>query len=272
MTNKFIFFLRNFKSFLLLFLIPYSLLSQNSLKQIEDSPRHHEWVSISSEDMELKSFLVFPEISESVPVVILIHENRGLNNWARSMADQISAMGYIVLAPDLLSGHAPNGGGTSSFEDSDAARKAIYNLDDKQITNNLKVLFEYGKNIPASNGKVSVIGFCWGGSQSFRFASNENQLEAVFVCYGTGPKESKAYESIQAPVYGFYGENDNRVNATIKNSQKLMQSLGKIYETVIYDEAGHGFFRSGEAENASEANKKARENGLKRLQELLSKI
>ena len=271
MHNRFI--TKNFKkySFILLILIPLSVLPQNSLKQLEESPRHQEWISLSVGEMKLKSFLVFPEVAEKVPVVILIHENRGLNDWARSMADQISAMGYIVLAPDLLSGLGPKGGGTSSFEDSDTARTAVYNLVDEQITNNLKATFEYGRQIPSANGKVSIIGFCWGGSQSFRFASNENGLEAVFVCYGSGPKELKAYESIQTPVYGFYGEKDNRVNATINFSKKAMQVLGKKYQPIIYDGAGHGFFRSGEGENASEANKKARKYGLKRLQELLSK-
>ena len=74
---------------------------------------------------------------------------------------------------------------------------------------------------------------------------------------------------IEVPVYGFYGGNDNRVNATITNSQELMNANNKTYLPVIYDEAGHGFFRAGESDTASEANKKAREEGLKRLKKLL---
>ena len=95
-------------------------------------------MTISVDDQELQTFLVFPEVADKVPVVILIHENRGLNDWARSMADQIAAMGYIVLAPDLLSGKAPDGGGTSAFKNSDAARTSLYALDPDQITKGLQ--------------------------------------------------------------------------------------------------------------------------------------
>ena len=144
--------------FLFLF-ISFSLVAQNPLKQLEESPRHQEWVTISVDDQELQTFLVFPEVADKVPVVILIHENRGLNDWARSMADQIAAMGYIVLAPDLLSGKAPDGGGTSAFKNSDAARTSLYALDPDQITKGLQATLAHGKQIDAANGKVAVLGF-----------------------------------------------------------------------------------------------------------------
>ena len=259
-------------SVFLLFLTSFSLVAQNPLKQLEESPRHHEWITISVDDQELQTFLVFPEVADKAPVVILIHENRGLNDWARSMADQIAAMGYIVLAPDLLSGKAPDGGGTSAFKNSDAARTALYTLDPDQITKGLQATLAHGKQIDAANGKVAVIGFCWGGSQTFRFVSNEDQLAAAFVCYGTGPKNEEAYKTIKTPVYGFYGGNDNRVNATIEKSQQAMDALNKVYTPVIYEGAGHGFFRAGEADNASEANIKARKAGMERLQKLLSTL
>jgi carboxymethylenebutenolidase len=256
----------------LLTFLPFTLIAQNPLERLENSPRHHEWVDVKYGDREVKAFLVFPEVSESVPVVIVIHENRGLNDWARSMADQIAEAGYIALAPDLLSGSGPDGKGTSSFANSDDARTAIYALDADQVTNDLNATVAYAKEISASNGKVAVIGFCWGGSQSFRFATNNDEIKAAFVCYGTGPAQEEAYKNIVAPVYGFYGGNDNRVNATIENSKKMMEANNKIYEPVIYEGAGHGFFRAGEAEDASEANKKGREEGLKRLKKLLAEI
>ena len=68
-------------SMFLLFLASFSLVAQNSLKQLEESPRHHEWVTISVDDQELKTFLVFSEVADKAPVVILIHINRGLNDW-----------------------------------------------------------------------------------------------------------------------------------------------------------------------------------------------
>ncbi len=253
-------------------LTSFSLLAQDPLERLEDSPRHHEWVTIEYADRTLKGFLVYPEVSGNVPLVIVIHENRGLNDWARSMADQIAEAGYIALAPDLLSGAGPNGGGTVDFENSDDARTAIYGLNAEQVTADLNATVAYVKNIPSGNGKVAVIGFCWGGSQSFRFATNSKEIKAAFVCYGTGPKNPEAYENIEVPVYGFYGGNDNRVNATIENTKKIMDANNKTYLPVIYDGAGHGFFRAGEADDASEANKKGRKEGIERLKKLLSEL
>lgn len=257
--------------FLILF-VPVLLSAQAPLERLENSPRHHEWVDVKNGERTVKSFLVYPEVSEKVPVVLVIHENRGLNDWARSLADQLAEAGYIALAPDLLSGTGPDGGGTSSYENSDAARTGIYGLDPDQVTGDLKANIEYAKTIAAGNGKVAVIGFCWGGSQTFRLSTNTDAIEAAFVCYGTGPKEDTAYENIAVPVYGFYGGNDNRVNATIEKSAEVMTKLEKTYEPVIYEGAGHGFFRAGEAEDASEENKKAREEGWKRLKALLAEI
>jgi len=250
----------------------FTVFAQDPLQHLEQSPRHHEWVNIKYGDRTVKAFLVYPEVSEKVPVIIVIHENRGLNDWARSMADQIAEAGYISLAPDLLSGEGPNGGGTASFENSDAARTAIYDLNPEQVTADLNATVDFVKKIPSGSGKVAVIGFCWGGSQSFRFATNNKDIKAAFVCYGTGPENPEAYERIEAPVYGFYGGNDNRVNATIESTKELMKANNKIYLPVIYEGAGHGFFRTGEAKDASEANKKGREEGMKRLLKLLSEL
>jgi len=258
------------KKLLFIFLAaPLLLFSQTPLERLEQSPRHHEWVDVTYGDRTVRSFLVFPERSEKTSVIIVIHENRGLNDWARSMADQLAEAGYIALAPDLLSGAGPNGGGTSSFASSDAARTAIYSLSKDQVTADLKATVNYAKKIPAGNGKVAVIGFCWGGSQAFRFATNSDAIKAAFVCYGTGPKEEDDIKRINIPVYGFYGGNDNRVNATIAGSQEMMDKYGKTYLPVVYEGAGHGFFRAGESPYASEANKKARKEGSKRLKKLL---
>lgn len=260
------------KLFFILLTTPLLLFSQTPLERLQQSPRHHEWVKVTHGNRTVESFLVFPEKAEKTPVIIVIHENRGLNDWARSMADQLAESGYIALAPDLLSGAGPNGGGTSSFANSDEARTAIYGLPEEQVTADLQATVAYAKKIPAGNGKVAVIGFCWGGSQSFRFATHSDQIKAAFVCYGTGPKAEDEIKKIQVPVYGFYGGNDNRVNATIDSSRELMNKHGKTYLPVIYEGAGHGFFRAGESAEASEANKKARKEGWERLKKLLLEL
>lgn len=247
-------------------LISTSTFAQDmSLKQLEDSPRHHEWVQVKYSTRVIECFLVYPEVAEKAPVVLLIHENRGLNNWARAMADDLAAEGYIVIAPDLLSGAGPNGGKTSDFANSDDARTAIYALSAEQVTQDLHAVLAYGKSLPAANDKAVVSGFCWGGSQTFRFATNSDQIDASCVFYGSSLKEPDSYARVAAPVYGFYGGNDNRVNATIPDAEKHMKASGKVYEYEIYEGAGHAFMRRGKEPEGGEANIKAREASMKRL-------
>jgi carboxymethylenebutenolidase len=243
-----------------------------SRERLEKSPRHQEWVTVKNGERTVHAFVVYPEVKEKAPVVVVIHEIFGLTDWVRGVADQLAERGFIAIAPDLLSGMAPKGGKSGDFESVDAAREAISKLPPDQVTADLKAACDYGAKIPAANGKVAVGGFCWGGSQTFRFATNRADLAAAFVFYGSGPTGKEDLARIKCPVYGFYGENDNRVNATIPKSQEMMKEAGKTYEPVTYVGAGHGFMRAGEDPKASEANRKAREEAWKRWLELLKKL
>ncbi|HEY5043934.1 MAG TPA: dienelactone hydrolase family protein, partial [Verrucomicrobiae bacterium] len=149
--------------------------------------------------------------------------------------------------------------------------KAIAALPPAQITADLDAAVDYATNLPAANGKVVVAGFCWGGGQSFRFATNNKNLQAAFVYYGTPPGENDMAK-INCPVYGFYGGNDARVTATVPTATAQMKAAGKAYEPVIYDGAGHGFMRVGEAPDANDANKKARDAAFLRTLELLKEL
>jgi carboxymethylenebutenolidase len=208
-------------------------------------------------------------VKHKATAVIVIHENTGLTDWARTVADQLAAAGYIAIAPDLLSGMAPEGGKTSDFPDADAARQAIRKLDPGTVTADLNAVQDYVRKVPAANGKVAIAGFCWGGSQAFQYAANRQDLAAAFVFYGSGP-ESVA--SIKAPVYGFYGGNDARINATLTATTEAMKAAGKKYEPVVYEGAGHGFMRSGQEPQATEPNKKARQDAWDRWLKLLKAI
>jgi carboxymethylenebutenolidase len=238
--------------------------------QLENSPRHHEWVELGSGDRTLHCFVAYPERSENTQAVILLHENRGLNDWARSAADQLAAKGYLVIAPDLLSDFDETHKRTTDFPTTDDARNAIYQLDAEQITRDLDAVFAYAKGLPASTGEVSVMGFCWGGSQSFRYATNNTDLKTAMVFYGTAPTDAESIGRIQCPVYGFYGEDDQRVNATIEPTEKLMKEAGKTYDYLIYKGAGHAFMRRGDDPAEPEkANKKARKSAWKRVSKIL---
>ncbi len=227
--------------------------------KLEQSPRHREYVTIKSGARNLQAFVVYPEVKTKAPVVIVIHEIFGLTGWVKDVADQLAAHGYIAIAPDLLSGQA--------HETIDDAVKEISKLPPDQVTADLNATADYAKKLPAANGKLFVGGFCWGGGQSFRFATNRKDLSAAFVFYG--PPPPSGMENIAAPVYGFYGENDARITATVPETEQKMKAAGKKYDPVIYPGAGHGFMRSGEAPEAKPADKKAHDEGWQRWLELL---
>jgi carboxymethylenebutenolidase len=240
--------------------------------RLAKSPRHGEWVKVKQGKREVNCFVVYPEVKEKATAVIVIHEIFGLTDWVRGVADQLAEAGYIAITPDLLSGAAKDGGGTAELGGADAVRKAISSLPSDQITADLNAVAGYVSKLPACNGQVAVAGFCWGGSQTFRYATNNKDIKAAFAFYGTGPDQEEDIGRIHCPVYGFYGGNDARVNATIPKSTELMKRAGKTYEPVTYEGAGHGFMRAGEQPDANEANRKARDDAWKRLKELLKKI
>jgi carboxymethylenebutenolidase len=235
--------------------------------RIEKSPRHSEWVTVKHDGRNVETLVVYPESKDKRPVVLVIHEIFGLSDWAQELADELAAAGYLAVAPDLLSGMAPNGGRTKDFPT--GVTEAISKLNPDQITADLQAAADFGLKLPASNGKIYVAGFCWGGGQTFRFATNRADIAAAFVFYGP-PPPTDAMLRIKAPVYGFYAGNDARIDATIPDTIAAMKAAGKTYEPVTYEGAGHGFMRAGEAPDASDANKKAREDSWKRWKTLLA--
>jgi carboxymethylenebutenolidase len=239
--------------------------------RLEKSPRHGEWVDVTNGTRTVHCFIVYPEVKNPAPAVVVIHEIFGLTPWARNAADEVAAAGYIAIAPDLLSGAGPNGGGSSDFASTDDAVAAIHKLPAAQITGDLNAAADYVKSLPAANGKLAVAGFCWGGGQSFRFACSRPDLKAAFVFYGPPPAGSEM-QNIKCPVYGFYAGNDARISSTIPATEKQMKAAGKIYEPVTYEGAGHGFMRAGEQPDAGEANKKAHDQAWERLKDLLGKL
>jgi len=236
---------------------------------LEKSPRHREWVTVKHDNRSVETFVVYPEAKGKTPVVLIIHEIFGMTDWVQDLADQVAAAGYIAVAPDLLSGMGPNGGRSSDFA-GDKTMEAVSHLNPDQVTADLNAAADYALKLPASNGKLFVGGFCWGGSQTFRFATNRPDLAAAFVFYG-GPPEKDAMARIKAPVYGFYAGNDARINATLPDAIAQMKAAGKSYDPVTYDGAGHGFMRAGEAPDANDANKKARADAWVRWKNLLSR-
>jgi carboxymethylenebutenolidase len=219
---------------------------------LEKSPRHHEWVNIPvpGSETKLNSFIVYPERKDKAPVVIVIMEIYGLTDWVRVVADRLAADGFIAVAPDLLSGRGPAGGGTGAFAGRDDVVKAVSGLLSAQVATMLDAVKDFAISLPAANQKFATVGFCWGGGQSFRYATVQPQLGAAVVYYGVSPP-LEALDAIRAPVLGLYGGDDARVVSTVKPAEDKMKELGKVYITHIYEGAGHGFLRAQEERNGA---------------------
>lgn len=212
---------------------------------LESSPRHHEWVDIAvpGGDGKLTAFVAYPERNDKAPVVIVIQEIYGLSDWLRAVADRLAADGFIAIAPDLLSGKGPGGGGTDKFGSRDDVVKAVRGLKGPEVVKMLDAVSRYGRSLPAATDKFATVGFCWGGGRSFHYATVRPDLSAAVVYYGTSP-DADALGAIRAPVLGLYGGDDARVNATVGPAEAKMKELGKTFVVHTYPGAGHAFLRA----------------------------
>lgn len=221
--------------------------ADHAARALKESSRHGEWADIKMADGVLKSWVVYPERAQKAGVVLVIHDIRGMSDMARAMGDQLAQDGFIAIVPDFLSGKGPNGGGTETL--GAEVGKTIQSLSPADVVARLNAAMEYGRKLPASNGKTGVVGFCWGGARSFGFAAAQPGLNAAVVYYGDAPGSSDstqetALANVKAPVLGLYAGNDARINATLPATQAAMQKLGKSYTIHTYDGAGHGFMFS----------------------------
>jgi carboxymethylenebutenolidase len=227
-------------------------------KALAASPRHGEWadIAISGSDVKLHTWVVYPERPDKAPIVIVIHEIFGMTDWVRGVTDQLAAEGYIAVAPDLLSGFGPNGGGTESLGNN--VQAAFRKLTADEQAKRLDAVRDYALAFPSANRKVATIGFCWGGGASFAYATHQPTLKAAIVCYGTPPAKD-AMDKITCPVLGLYGGNDARVTSTVAPTTKSMAELKKSYDPHVFEGAGHGFMRQQSGQNG--ANLKAAQQG-----------
>lgn len=218
---------------------------EDAKARLNASPRHGEYADITVPGGgKLRAWVSYPERKDKAPVVIVIHEIFGLSDWIRGVADQLAADGYIAVAPDLLTGKGPNGGGTEAFASRDDVVAGVRALTPDEVVAKLNAVRDYGVKLPAANGKTATVGYCWGGSTSFTYATRQPGLDAAVVYYGGSPSDASTLAAIKAPVLGLYGEDDARVNATVPPAQAEMKKLGKVFDVHTYAGAGHGFLRA----------------------------
>ena len=213
--------------------------------RLQSSPRHAEWAMIAtapgSKD-SIAAWVVYPEVKKNAPVVVVIHEIFGLTGWVRGVADQLAADGYIAIAPDLLS--VERGGATTDSLAWDAARTMIRNVTPDKMNAMVAAVGRYGMALPAAAKMYGVVGYCWGGTASFNHAVfNAPGMKAAVVYYGSAPAGTEIAK-VKVPVLGLYGENDQRVNATIPMADSTMRAIKGTFVSKVYPGAGHGFLRA----------------------------
>ncbi len=170
--------------------------------------------------------------------VLVIHENKGLTDWARSVAGRFAGIGYSGLAIDLLSAD----GGTATFSDPAEATAALSKISPQDFMADLKSgIAELQRRTPGV--KVAAVGFCMGGGLVWQLlAAGEPQLAAAVPFYGPSPDGADFSGSTGVAVLGFYGSKDARVNATKDAAQQALDEAGLVNELVVEEGADHAFF------------------------------
>lgn len=199
---------------------------------------HSEYVKYVSGKDTITAYLSYPERRDAAPAVIVIHEIFGMSDFIRETTQRLAQQGFVAIAPDLLS----HRGGTPAAGDS--ARRWISGLAPDTVTMDLDATAGFLKTIKAARAdRIGVIGFCWGGGQSFRYATNNPSLKAYVVCYGPGANAADMAR-INAKGLGVYAENDARINANLNDVAAAMKAAGKDYQYAVYPRVGHGFLRT----------------------------
>lgn len=239
-------------------------------EKLEKSPRHLEWVEVNRNDRKIKCFVAYPEIKGKATVVLVIHEIFGLSDWVREVCDELAKNDFIAIAPDFLSGKP--GEETANYKSVDEVRKAVSALPREQLSADMAAVLDYGKHMPSANGTIAAAGFCWGGTQTWLAMTSLKGLKAGLVFYGNPNASLEEVDKIEAPVYGFYGENDNRVTSTVDDTITKMKDASKTFSPKIYKDAGHGFMRSGESPDAKEPDRAARDDAWSKMTTILHNL
>jgi carboxymethylenebutenolidase len=232
------------------------LLEKSGLAQVvSDKEAHNAAISASdvtfaSGELKLGGYLSAPSGEGRFPGVLVIHENRGLNEHTRDVARRFAQAGFVALASDALARR----GGTGAMKSPDEARTAIGAITPEEALSDLEAALAYLDTLPnVQTGKLASVGFCWGGARSFALATRSTRLRAAVVFYGGAPPaERLAY--VKCPVLGLYGETDERITSAVPQVAAGMRAAGRPFDHKIYAGAGHAFFNdTGERYNAEAA-------------------
>lgn len=258
-------------------------------EELAKSPLRSEWMSLPMGARTLRAFVTYPAKRRKAPVVLVIHEVFGLTDSTRNTARRIAEMGYVTIAPDMVSGLAPNGGGVSDFPNVRMTSDVMTTLPDDHAVAQFNAWADYAARLPQSDGRFAIVGLSWGGGSAFRYAGNpahDRGLQAVCIFYDVGPpainqgpnkllpnRPPASVDRIDVPIYGFYGSTDMRVMKSLQATTEAMQAAGKHYEPVVYDGADHAYLRlGGNPADGNPANDRATADSYARLEQILADL
>ncbi len=195
-------------------------------------------------EVKLTGYLSKPKKKGKYPAIIVIHENRGLNDHTRDVSRRFAAEGFVALAIDALS----RKGGTAAMETPEKVREAFATIPVTEVMSDLNAGLAFlNSHKKVKKNKLASIGFCWGGARSFLLSTEANKLAAAVVFYGTPPTDEQLAK-VHCPIFGCYGETDQRITSTVSKVEETMKKLNKSYQYKIYPGAGHAFFNDTNAE------------------------
>lgn len=200
----------------------------------QDIDLYTEDITYDADGITMKAYLAKPKKEGKYGGIMVIHENRGLNDHIRDVARRAAKAGYVVIAPDAL---APAGGTPA---DQDKARELFSKIDAKQNLNNFAKGFDYLKSRNDCNGLTGCVGFCWGGALVNQLAVNVPDLKAAVAFYGR-QADAADVPKIKAALQLHYGGLDERINAGIPAYEEALKKNKVKYEVYIYEGVNHAF-------------------------------
>jgi len=184
---------------------------------------------------KLRGYLAQPAKAKGkLPTVLVVHENRGLNPHIEDIARRLALDDFIAFAPDAL---FPLGGYPG---DEDRARELFGKLDQAKTREDFLAAEDYLKHLPEGNGKVGVVGFCYGGGIANFLATRVPDLAAAVPFYGAQPA-AEDVAKIKAPLLIQYAGKDERVNSGWPAYEQALKAAGVKYQVYIYPDVEHGF-------------------------------
>jgi carboxymethylenebutenolidase len=185
----------------------------------------------------LKGYLSRPAPGSGLGSVIVIHENKGLNDHIKDVARRLAVEGFAALAPDLLS----RLGGTHQYPSEQGAVDAIKTLTQEEVVGDVNAAMIYLQKQDYVNGRIGVVGYCWGGAHALTFATRCDTLGCAIVYYGRNPSPLDQVRNITCPLLGLYGEDDPKIIPEVEPLKIALRKFGKTFDIRIYPGAKHAF-------------------------------